>query len=253
MLGPAGASSVPFWMPCVGHFTPEGGCVLGAGWSLAGPGPRWLTVKAVFQIIWFSAADKMKQLEQTGWAVLPVNLETGLRGWCALPCPEWSPGGSASWERSSRGWAADRMDILVWRACLKNGHQNCCQRKHWKAENARHSLFSTESNVVVLFAVMVEVSTGSEQRTACVLTCWLNLTPSQEVLFGEVRWNVMRELGSLRPCCGRARGWRWPCCEVGGHEGLVPGRLLLCCISYHVSSAGLSLHFKKLNSASIEE
>lgn len=35
----------------MGHFTPKGGCVLGAGWSLAGPGPQWLTVKAVFQVI----------------------------------------------------------------------------------------------------------------------------------------------------------------------------------------------------------
>lgn len=49
-----------------------------------------------FRLFDFSAADKMKQLEQTGWAVLPVNLETGLHGWGVLPCHEWSPGGSAS-------------------------------------------------------------------------------------------------------------------------------------------------------------
>lgn len=87
------------------------------------------------------------------------------------------------------------------------------------------------------------------------LTYWLNLTRSQEILFGEIWWNVMRELGGLQTCHGRALagGWRWPCCEVGGYVGSVPGGQPLCCISYHVSSAGLSPRFKKLNSASIEK
>jgi len=54
----------------------------------------------------------------------------------------------------------------VWKTDIKT----VFKRKHWKPENARHSLISTESNVVALFAVMAEVSIGSKQRTACVLT-----------------------------------------------------------------------------------
>jgi len=59
--------------------------------------PQRLTVRTSFQVIWFSAVDKMKQLKQAGWPAEPIKAKS------KLTC-----------QRMSRCLARARMLFWLW-------------------------------------------------------------------------------------------------------------------------------------------